>query len=419
MLLSLPTDGLYAQTVMDECSALEEHFGNTDWVFNDPDPELGSIAPELLTTRRTEPAGTQPTTLPATIINLQNAPAMPAPQGLAGVLGAVTNPNAFRDMAGLAGTQANAAAAFQTAATLASTFGQQATSLKLAETAAKAQATQAVDKQLASVQTAKEKGLISSEEAEKQAVKILDELHTPKTTTKPQKEAELADAVRAAKGQPGSIIEASDSEGSLKVQLASHTPTGGTSGGAPPVLEPFPLVPYPLSFATPPVGGILDQARNAIAADPDFKDMCFALVDLTGNPAQPMYVGLNDDEMLYPGSLQKISGLYGAFELRARVRAQVQAEIAAGTVNPAQAGWEKAVIGRLKAAWQPILDAENFPPLPAPPVRGSNLPRFPQLTEIFSFLDTGDVEFKSANISDFKIDAVGQDLGGPAREGFL
>src|SRR5207302_10350503 len=89
MLISLPTDGLYAQTVMDECLALEEHFGNTDWVLNDPDPELGSIAPELLITRRAEPVTTQPSQLPQTLINLQNAPEAPAPAGLAGALSAV------------------------------------------------------------------------------------------------------------------------------------------------------------------------------------------------------------------------------------------------------------------------------------------------------------------------------------------
>jgi hypothetical protein len=59
MLVSLPTDGLYAQTIMDECPALEEHFGNTDWVLNDPDPALGEIAPELLTSRRV-PVGGKP-----------------------------------------------------------------------------------------------------------------------------------------------------------------------------------------------------------------------------------------------------------------------------------------------------------------------------------------------------------------------
>src|SRR5206468_1933229 len=116
MLISLPTDGLYAQTVMDERAGLEEHFGNTDWVLNDADPALGDIAPELLQSRATTPQSTAPTPLPQTIINLQNAPEAPAPSGVAGALSAVTNANAFRDMAGLAGTQANAASAMQTAA---------------------------------------------------------------------------------------------------------------------------------------------------------------------------------------------------------------------------------------------------------------------------------------------------------------
>ena len=114
--ISLPTDGLYAQTIMDECAALEEHYGSTDWALEDPDPELGTLDPSLLTTRRTEPVATTPTAFPGTIINLQNAPDAPAPQGVAGVLAAVTNANAFRDMAGLAGTQANARAALETAA---------------------------------------------------------------------------------------------------------------------------------------------------------------------------------------------------------------------------------------------------------------------------------------------------------------
>jgi hypothetical protein len=176
MLLSLPTDGLYAQTVMDECGALEEHYGNTNWALNDPDPELGVIAPELLATRRAEPSATTPTPLPQTIINLQNVPEAPAPAGLAAALGAVQSANAFRDMAGLAGTQANAAAGFQTAASLASSFGAQAAALKLADLAAKAHATQTADQKLASIQKAKDKQLIDNTEAARQASSVLEQM---------------------------------------------------------------------------------------------------------------------------------------------------------------------------------------------------------------------------------------------------
>src|SRR5690606_8086226 len=129
--LSLPTDGLYAQTIMDECLALEEHQGSVDWVLEDPDPELGTIDPSLMISRRADLSSTiVPTTMPSTIINLQNAPDAPAPTGLGAALTAAGNANAFRDMAGLAGTQANAAAALQTAASLATNFGNQAAALK-------------------------------------------------------------------------------------------------------------------------------------------------------------------------------------------------------------------------------------------------------------------------------------------------
>lgn len=39
--ISLPTDGPYAQTIMNECGALEEHYGNTDWALDDPVPAFG------------------------------------------------------------------------------------------------------------------------------------------------------------------------------------------------------------------------------------------------------------------------------------------------------------------------------------------------------------------------------------------
>ena len=180
LLMSLPTDGLYAQTIMDECLALEEHHGTVDWVLDDPDPELGVIDPSLLMSRRADAAaGATPTVLPSTIINLQNAPDAPAPTGLQGVLNAVTNPNAFRDMAGLAATQANAAAAFQVAAGLATNFGNQAAAIKLAEMARKAQATANANQQTATVKKAKADGLISDADATEHTNQILRQLHAP------------------------------------------------------------------------------------------------------------------------------------------------------------------------------------------------------------------------------------------------
>jgi len=243
MLLSLPTDGLYAQTVMDECGALEEHYGNTDWALNDPDPELGSIAPELLASRRAEPAQTTPTQLPQTIINLQNAPEAPAPSGLAGALAAVQNANAFRDMAGLAGTQANAAAALQTAASLATNFGNQAAALKLADIAAKAQATQSADQKVATVQRAVSKGLATPEEGQQHTRKILEGLYSD-TPSRPHQDNTISNAIQAASGRAGSTIEAMTPEGQVRVSLAEAAGTllkAATGSVVTPAVTPAPV----------------------------------------------------------------------------------------------------------------------------------------------------------------------------------
>ena len=237
MLVSLPTDGLYAQAIMDECEALEPHFGNTDWVLNEPDPALGDLPPELLQSRRADAtAATTPTQLPATIINLQNAPDAPAPSGLQGILGAVSNANAFRDMAGLAGTQANARAAMEAAANLATNFGNQAAALKMADIAAKAQATQTADQKLASIQRAKEMNLISADEAAKQAGEVLKGMHSSSPTTPPHENPAVNSAIQAAGRTSGSVVEAATSDGQVRVEMGKGQDVGPT-GETPPAAE--------------------------------------------------------------------------------------------------------------------------------------------------------------------------------------
>lgn len=167
--VSLPTEGLYAQGLMDPCEACEEHYGSTDWVLTNAEPGLESLVDQL-GTRRAEPAGTTPTPLPETLINLQNAPAAPDPTGLAGILQAVTNAGAFRDMAGLAGTQANAAAALSQAASLATGFGQMAVDFQKSK-----QGTADAKQKLSNIQKAKDTGLIDDTEAKRQASNALAE----------------------------------------------------------------------------------------------------------------------------------------------------------------------------------------------------------------------------------------------------
>lgn len=223
LLLSLPTDGLYAQTIMDECLALEEHHGSVDWVLDDAEPELGTLDPSLLGSRRADVGSTlAPTPMGGTIINLQNAPDAPPPTGLAGVLGAVTSANAFRDMAGLAGTQANAAAALQAAAGLATSFGNQAAALKLAEIADKEKARQTANQQVAAVKSAQDKGLIGADEANQHTNRILEQMHGGSARTAPHENAAIGKAIeRVSAPGSGGTVEATTPDGAVKVEFAS------------------------------------------------------------------------------------------------------------------------------------------------------------------------------------------------------
>ena len=240
MHVALPTDGLYAQTIMDECVALEEHYGDLDWVLNDKEPELGEIDPSLLMSRRAEPLATTPTAFPQTIISLQNAPEAPAPSGLAGALQAVQNAGAFRDMAGLAGTQANAAAGFQTAANLATSFGQQAAALKLAEMAAKSQATKEANQKLGTIKKAKEEQLVTPEKAAEQAGKVIEDLNAPSTMPASGGFASaITEMLKSASLTPGSEVTAAPD--GVKVALG----VADTAGKA---LASFGLIPPVASF---------------------------------------------------------------------------------------------------------------------------------------------------------------------------
>jgi hypothetical protein len=264
ILISLPTDGLYAQTIMDECAAIEEHFGGTDWVLNDPDPALGEIAPELLLTRRAEPQGVTPSPLPQTLINLPNAPDAPAPSGLAGALAAVTTANAFRDMAGLAGTQANAAAALQTAAGLANSFGSQAAALKLAEIAKSAHDAQSAPQKIATVQQALQKGLTTPDIAQQHTNQILDSLHAPTPSLAPHQDPSLQKIVPAVLNTPGGSMRATTSQGSFEIQGASATlasfPTPGTQMPGSTTTPPMPM-----PGTTPPTAAFVASAPLVLA----------------------------------------------------------------------------------------------------------------------------------------------------------
>jgi hypothetical protein len=115
--------------------------------------------------------------------------------------------------------------------------------------------------------------------------------------------------------------------------------------------------------------------------------LCAALVDLTGNPATPPYAGLNDEEMVFAGSMVKVCAMYAAFALRFQVQAFVDAAAANGApvVPP-------GITDEIEKAWKPKLQAK-FPTLPAQSFGNKQDITFPKLDKIFTFLPNGKVDF--------------------------
>jgi hypothetical protein len=237
--VSLPTEGLYAQAIMDKNNATEEHYGGTDWVLTNGEPELEALADQL-GTRRQAPTDLTPSQMPQTLINLPTVQAVPEPTGLAGVLQAVTNSNAFRDMAGLAGTQANAMKALTATASMAQSFGQMAVDLEKSK-----QGTADAKQKLSNIKKAQQEGLIDEPEAKRQAVNALADQNMMTQTQKLTQEDSIKNALDNA-GKTGRPIEATrqtkDGFETIKVGEEAEEGAGTFKYDAPGIV---PIIPQP------------------------------------------------------------------------------------------------------------------------------------------------------------------------------
>lgn len=230
--ISLPTDGLYARAHMDGCIAAEEHNGSFDWVFDNQEPELADLPASLLESRRSQPPDLTTTGFPETIINLQNAPGMPAPSGLEGALGAVQNAGAFRDMAGLAGTQANTRAGLQTAAGLATSFGGMAFQGAMAQLQADANAGGDLKGMFSAIEKARDNGLITPQQAEQAAMDAIGRRMSGKDTAEDKHRREIEK--KAMEGDGGGSVSRTDKDGTETVSKGpSPTQSEKVSGTSP------------------------------------------------------------------------------------------------------------------------------------------------------------------------------------------
>jgi hypothetical protein len=183
--------------------------------------------------------------------------------------------------------------------------------------------------------------------------------------------------------QPADSDQSATSEsGTDTVALADADSGGGdggsgtTSGGGPAVVDPFPVV-NSIGFSAPDAS--LATCINAASQDPKVKDLCTGIIDLTGlgaNAATLPYVGHNDSERLYVGSVAKIYPLLAAFELRQRVTLQGNTMISLQGLSTSTAGWQTKIFDTIQKAWQPQLDAK-FSGLP----KGTH-PNFSKILEL-------------------------------------
>ena len=160
--VAIPTRGVYCEAVMGACNSCEFKEEERFWRWEEsPIPDQPpAILPISTDTRRAEPPDLTAKDLPAAIVAMQTAPAAPDPTGLGALFGLLGQSGIFRDMAGLEGTQRNAAAALEGAFQTATTFGTKAADLALQGAMAKD-----IDKAMRTIQTAKSQGLITDQQA--------------------------------------------------------------------------------------------------------------------------------------------------------------------------------------------------------------------------------------------------------------
>ncbi|MCU1440498.1 MAG: hypothetical protein JWP85_1495 [Rhodoglobus sp.] len=111
-LVPIPTGGVFAEAVLGRSNSAEKLDITRFWNWQDsPIPlEPPEIAPVATGTRATA-ENLRPGQLGAPVVSVQPPTPLPEPAGLSAVLGALASANLFRDMSGLAGTQAAAQAA--------------------------------------------------------------------------------------------------------------------------------------------------------------------------------------------------------------------------------------------------------------------------------------------------------------------
>ncbi|BBO87033.1 hypothetical protein [Desulfosarcina ovata] len=171
--ISVPTKGVYAESVMGKCNSCEEIDETRHWRFDDVPCGTKPTAIDSVSTesRRGDTDNLQVKDLPSSIINMQNAPNAPDPTGLGAAFNLLGKSDVFKDMTGLAGTQANAIEALKTTSKSVTDLAGMAADLKKQESMKKD-----IGKTLKTVSEAEKNKQITKDQANKLAYSAISSM---------------------------------------------------------------------------------------------------------------------------------------------------------------------------------------------------------------------------------------------------
>lgn len=130
--VSVPTKGLFAEAVPGACNSCEKIDDSRFWKWEEhPIDEPTAIQPISTDSRREQPESTVAKDFPTPMINIQAAPAVPDPQGLANALMLMGKSDIFKDITGLDQTQKNALQSLLSNQEAAQFFAKQAAELAI------------------------------------------------------------------------------------------------------------------------------------------------------------------------------------------------------------------------------------------------------------------------------------------------
>ncbi len=194
--VSVPTKGVYAESVMGKCNSCEEIDDTRHWRFDEAPCGTKPTSIDSISTasRRSDVGDLQVKDMPANIVNMQNAPAAPDPTGLTAAMNLLGKSDAFGDRTGLAGTQANAIKALETTSKSVTDLAGMASDLKKQEAMKKD-----IGKTLKTIQSAEGKKQITKDQANELSYTALSSMAGKPTTKEPKltQEKEVKDLIKA------------------------------------------------------------------------------------------------------------------------------------------------------------------------------------------------------------------------------